>query len=183
MLSHGDQAPDTALPGYADGSIETYRLEDTIARGNVALVLFYPFDFSPVCTTELCAIRDAEWFTLTDDLSVWAISADSVYAHRAFAEEHDIGFPLLSDSNGRVADSFGVCYDEWEGHESVPKRAVFLVDPDRTIRYAWSTDDAFEQPDFVPVKEALDTIEAESLISLPSTTLSVDYDGELGEKL
>ena len=161
MLNEGASAPSFTLPGLRDGEQTEYSLDETTANNRAALLVFYPFDFSPVCTNELCAIRDAEWFQLTPALDVWAISGDSVYAHRAFAEEYGLNFPLLSDSSGRVAESYDVCYDEWENHERVPQRAVFLIDSEQTIRYAWATEDALEKPDFFPVKDALDTLEAE----------------------
>lgn len=155
MLSEGTRAPDFALRGLSPHAVSTYRLSREVDRGRAVVVAFYPFDFSPVCTSELCALRDAEWFDFLDDVSVWGISADSVYAHRAFAERYSLELPLLSDSNGAVADEFGVRYDEWEGHAHVPKRAVFVVDSDRTVRYAWSSDEAYVEPDFAPVAAAI----------------------------
>lgn len=161
MIQEGDTAPDFTLSGFANDTIQTFRLGKRTDDDQAVLLLFFPFDFSPVCTNELCAIRDAEWFQLTPDLGIWAISGDSAYAHRAFADKYDLTFPLLSDSHGTVAEAYDVCYEEWEGHEHVPKRAVFLIDADKTVRYAWQTDDAFEKPDFFPVKEALDELEEE----------------------
>lgn len=181
MVRVGDEAPDFTLPGHHDDAIETFGLSDATERGRCVLILFYPFDFSPVCTNELCAIRDAEWFELTPDLDVWGVSGDSTYSHRAFADEYGLNFPLLSDSHGRVADAYGVCYDEWEGHECVPKRAVFLVDTDRTVRYSWYTDDALEKPDFFPVKEALDNVTEDDEFGPSDVDLSVEYDREPGE--
>ena len=161
MVQKGDTAPDFTLPGFTDETIQTFSLDERTDQDQAVLLLFFPFDFSPVCTNELCAIRDAEWFQLTPELDVWAISGDSVYAHQAFADEYDLTFPLLSDNHGTVADAYDVCYDEWEGHERVPKRAVILVDADSTVRYVWQTDDAFEKPDFFPVKKALDELASE----------------------
>lgn len=177
MVGEGRKAPEFTLPGVTDGSFETYSLSEATDRGEAVLLLFYPFDFSPVCTNELCAIRNAEWFQFTPDLDVWAISGDSAYAHRAFADEYDLNFPLLSDSHGRVADAYDVCYREFEGHEGVPQRSVFLIDTDRTVRYAWQTDNAFEKPDFFPIKEALDRLaEERDDFGADDVDLSVEYD-------
>lgn len=182
MVQKGDKAPDFTLPGFADETLKTFDLGERINQDQVVLLLFFPFDFSPVCTNELCAIRDAEWFQLTSDLDVWAISADSAFAHRAFADEYDLTFPLLSDSHGKVADAYDVCYDEWENHERVPKRAVFLVDSDNKIRYTWKTDDALKKPDFFPVKEALDELVAErDNFSPENIDISVEYDEGPGQ--
>jgi peroxiredoxin len=182
MVQEGDTAPVFTLPGIANETTETFNLTETVTPDRAVLLLFYPFDFSPVCTNELCAIRDAEWFQLTPGLDVWGISGDSVYAHRAFAEEFDLNFPLLSDSHGEVAAAYDVCYDEWEGHERVPQRAVVLVDTDRTVRYAWQTDDAFEKPDFFPVKAALDELAAEhDDFGADDVALAVEYDDGPGQ--
>ena len=182
MIQEGDTAPDISLPGVADNTIDIFSLDTALDANRAVLLLFYPFDFSPVCTNELCAIRDAEWFQFTPDLNVWGISGDSVYAHRAFADEFNLNFPLLSDSHGRVADAYGVCYDEWEGHERIPQRAVVLIDTDQTIRYIWQTADAFEKPDFFPVKAALDELAAErDNFGADEVDLSVEYDDGPGQ--
>lgn len=178
MVENGELAPDFTLPGVVEKNHQMeFELRETVGNGNAVLLLFYPFDFSPVCTTELCAIRDADWFDLTPGLDVWAISGDSMYAHEAFADEHDLQFPLLTDSVGRVADEYDVRYDEWEGHECVPKRSVILIDGDQRVRYNWHTDDAFEKPDFFPVKAALDEIvEEQDRLAPADVAMDVEYD-------
>lgn len=177
MVHVGEVAPDFTLPGVVEKDRRSdFRLEESVRNGNVALLLFYPFDFSPVCTTELCAIRDAEWFDLTLNLDVRAISGDSVYAHEAFAQEHDLEFPLLSDFSGSVAAKYDLRYDEWEGHERVPKRSVVVVDTDQRVRYLWKTDDAFEKPDFFPVKAAIDqVIDETDRLEATDVDLDVEY--------
>lgn len=182
MIEEGATAPTFTLPGFANDTITTFNLDERTDQDQAVLLLFFPFDFSPVCTNELCAIRDAEWFQLTAEVDVWAISSDSAFAHQAFADEYDLNFPLLSDSHGNVADAYDVCYDEWENHEGVPKRAVFLVDSDRKIRYTWKTDDALEKPDFFPVKEALDELVSEGDNFSPGDIdISVEYDEGPGQ--
>ncbi|WP_335999986.1 redoxin domain-containing protein [Halorientalis halophila] len=181
----GDCAPSFTLPGTVGdetGAIETVSLSETTDEDRAVLLLFYPFDFSPVCTTELCAIRDAEWFEFTPDLDVWAVSGDSVYAHRAFADEYGLSFPLLSDYNGEVADRYGVRYDEWDEHTDVPKRAVFLIDSDQVVRYAWHTDDALEVPDFSPVENALkEIVDTRADMTPGEPELLLEYDSSIRE--
>lgn len=177
MLSTGAEAPSFDLPGVEEGQTTRYSLDETTSDGQAVLLLLYPFDFSPVCTNELCAIRDAEWFQFTRGLKVWGISGDSTYAHEAFVNEYGLNFPLLSDFHATVAERYDVRYDELSGHEGVPKRAVYLVGPDQTIEYAWATDDALEQPDFFPVKTALDELDTVGEELVPDdVTLDVDYD-------
>lgn len=177
MLPEGERAPDFTLPGIEDTEIETYSLSGALADDRAVLLVFYPFDFSPVCTNELCAIRDAEWFQFTNGLDVWAISGDSIYAHEAFIEKYGLNFPLLSDFNAAVAENYGVRYDRWEDHEAVPKRSVFLIDPDGTVRYSWSTDEAYDKPDFAPVEAALQEVTTiDDSLDPAEVELDVDYD-------
>lgn len=177
MRSEGATAPAFELPGVADGTTETFDLTAALDEHRALLLLFYPFDFSPVCTTELCAIQDAQWFEFTPDLAVWGVSADSAYAHEAFADQYGLTFPLLSDFDGSTAAAFDVRQDEVHGHEHVPQRSVFLVDDDRTIRYAWAAEDAFEKPDFVPVKSAVDELAGiDPELAPDDASLAVTYD-------
>lgn len=100
--------------------------------------------------------RDAEFFEFTENVVVWGVSGDSLYAHRAFADRYDLPFPLLADTDHSVAREYSSRYDVWEGQRGITKRAVFLVGPDRRIKHAWRSDDAYVDPDLWPIKEALD---------------------------
>ena len=84
-----------------------------------------------------------------------AIAVSATFAQQAFAESLGVDFPLLSDWEGTVSDAYGVRYDVWKGHRGVAKRSIFVVDPDRTVRYRWVTDDALELPDLDAVVAAL----------------------------
>lgn len=160
MLEPGTPAPDFELPATVDGTIQQLSLSE-YTDGDVALLSFYPADFSPSCTDELCSLRDIELFDLSRDVSVLGISGDSAYSHRAFAERYAIQFPLLSDSAGEVAERYGVLTDDFEGHKQVPKRSVFVLDSRQTIRYAWSSDDPTRLPDLDAVKTAIDSVQDE----------------------
>lgn len=153
MISEGTTAPGFRLPGTDGEVVEEYRLSDHTDDGPVVLT-FYLFDFHPECTDALCAIRDAEWLTLTEGVDVLGIGTDGVYSHRAFATEQDLEYPLLSDSDGSVSEQYGVLHDEIDGHRRVAKRAAFVVDTEQTIRYAWSSDDPQARPDIEAVAEA-----------------------------
>lgn len=95
---------------------------------------------------------------------------DTTYAHRAFAEQYNLDFPLLADTDRSVAESYDVRYEEWEGQRSIPKRGIFLVDPQRRLRYVWTSEDAYVAPDLWPVTDALDeAIESGELRTEAST--------------
>lgn len=160
MLSTGTQAPDFTLPGIEsahDDDIHLYELSERLVETPV-LLNFYLFDFHPACTDNLCNIHDLSWFTVDESISVFAISTDRIFSHREFGQQQHLDFPLLSDSDGTVAESYDVLYDEFRDHKRIAKRAVFVIDTDQVIQYAWSTDDPSDQPDWEPVQEAVNTL-------------------------
>lgn len=154
MLQVGQTAPAFELPGVTGGRIDAHTLGEYADAGWAVVLVFYPFDFHPSCTTQLCLLRDAEGLSLVENTVVLGVSTDSVYSHRAFAEQHRIDFPLLSDSDARVAEAYGVLVQEIEGHRAVPRSALFVVDPDRTVQYAWQSESPDDTPDLTAVEKA-----------------------------
>lgn len=120
--------------------------------------MFYPFDFSPVCTEVFCRFRDAEFLTFTGDVDVFGISRDSCYAHKRFIQEYDLPFPLLSDTDGEVVERFDLVYDELEHHPSVPKRAILTLDESHDVRYKWYTDDAYTAPNYDELRQSVRSV-------------------------
>jgi peroxiredoxin len=126
----GDQAPDFELPSQHG---EPTRLSGFRGSKSV-VVLFYPFAFSGICTSELCEIRDDLASFQNDAVQVLAISCDSKQVLRAFADSQGYDFPLLSDfwPHGAVAKAYGVFVESYGS----AKRASFLVDPDGLVRWS-----------------------------------------------
>lgn len=154
MLQIGQQAPEFELPGVIGGKIDRHGLTEYTDNGWAVVVVFYPFDFHPDCTTQMCTLRDSEHLSMVENTVVLGISTDSVYSHRPFGEEFRIDFPLLSDSDGSVAEAFGVLADEIDGHRGVARSAAFVVDPGRQVQYAWRSDSDDDQPDLEAVERA-----------------------------
>jgi peroxiredoxin len=126
----GDVAPDFELRSQHG---EATRLSDFRGSKSV-VVVFYPFAFSGICTSELCEIRDDLARFQNDSAQVLAVSCDSVQTLRAFAERDGYDFPLLSDfwPHGAVARSYGV-FNEKVG---VAVRGSFLIDPEGVVRWS-----------------------------------------------
>ncbi|MFB4318014.1 peroxiredoxin [Actinomadura sp. 21ATH] len=126
----GDLAPDFELKDQHGTPV---RLSDFKGKKNVVLV-FFPLAFSGVCTGELCAIRD-ELPSLGDaeDVQVLAVSVDSMFALRAWADQEKYGFPLLADfwPHGGTARLYGV-FDEEKG---LAVRGTFVIDREGTVRW------------------------------------------------
>ena len=105
-LSIGDPAPDFEEKS-AGG--EPIRLADFRGKKNVVL-FFYPGDFTPVCTKEACGFRDMYDELKSADTEVIGVSKDDATSHTKFAKAHDLGFPLLSDPDKRLAKLYGATH-------------------------------------------------------------------------
>jgi peroxiredoxin len=162
MLTEGDEAPDFTLQGFYDGEFDTYQLSDTTDAGEWVVLTFYAFDFNPVCTAGMCSLRDAEFLEFEDNLTVWGISGDGPYSHQEFAKNHNLNYPLLSDTSREVGDAYGVLLDDYEESPHVHQRSAFLVDPEQTVRLAVTIDD--EDPEEIsagPLVEAIRSVRPE----------------------
>lgn len=126
----GQTAPDFTL---ANQNGEEVTLSSLRGDKN-ALVVFYPFAFSGICTGELCAIRDDLGQFQNDDVQVLGVSCDPKYALRAWADAEGYTFPLLSDfwPHGAVAQQYGVFLPT----AGMSTRGTFLVDRDGVLRWA-----------------------------------------------
>lgn len=167
MIRVGQEAPDFALPGAAAGTIETHGLSEYTGRGWAVVLVFYPFDFHPACTDQWCSLRDADWLTILDDVVVLGVGADGAYAHREYATEHNIQFPLLSDMAGQVSRAYGVLAEEFDGHRDVPRRATYVVDPDQIVQFAWAARSPEEQPDLEALRKATNCRDDQCTIQEP----------------
>jgi peroxiredoxin len=147
-ISVGTPAPDFSLK---DQNQKDVKLSDYQGKKNVILV-FYPLDWSPVCTNEhSCFVNDMKRFEQLDG-QVLGISVDSVWSHKAFAEKMNIQYPLLADfqPRGAVGDKFGV----YLADKGITGRAIAIVDKQGKV--AWFKNyDIPAVPDVKEVSEAL----------------------------
>ncbi|MEF8793084.1 peroxiredoxin [Thiohalorhabdus sp.] len=120
-----------AAPGFelVDQDGELRRLADY--RGQWLVLYFYPKDDTPGCTTEACNFRDDVPRLRRMETRVLGVSVDSRNSHAAFAEEHHLPFPLLSDRDGEVARAYGSYVGL--GPIRFAKRNTFIIDPDGSI--------------------------------------------------
>jgi peroxiredoxin len=126
----GAAAPDFTLNDY---NKQPVTLSSFQGSKNVLLV-FYPFAFSRICTTELCQVRDELSAYSDQNVQVLGISIDTVYTLKAWSEHEGYKFPLLSDfwPHGAVASKYGV-FNEKAG---LANRGTFLIDTTGTVRFA-----------------------------------------------
>ncbi len=125
----GQEAPDFTLVNQ-DG--EKVTLSDL--RGRKVVLVFYPFAFSDLCTSELCSLRDRRG-DFDDDTVLLGISVDSKHALKAFRAAEGLGYDLLSDfwPHGEVAQAYGVFLPDAGGKAT---RATFILDREGVVRWA-----------------------------------------------
>jgi peroxiredoxin Q/BCP len=122
----GQHAPDFTLK---DGDGRDWRLADQ--RGKTVVLLFYPGDETPVCTKQMCSVRDRWEDYQATGAEVVGISTDSPESHRKFAEHHSLPLRLLSDPDSSVAAMFGA--KSWLPGRAA--RAVVVIDAEGRVRH------------------------------------------------
>jgi mycoredoxin-dependent peroxiredoxin len=130
LVDVGSVAPDFTL---RDQNREEVTLSSF--RGDRAvLIVFYPLAFTSTCTGELCSVRDDLTVFQNDRVQVLAISVDSSYTHKIFAEREGYEFPLLADfwPHGGVASAYGAFNDE----AGFANRGTFLIDTEGVVVFA-----------------------------------------------
>lgn len=130
VLGGGEKAPNFEL---AASDNKKYTLKDF--RGRPVVLVFYPADFSPVCTDQLALYSAILPQFEKYKAQLFGVSVDSIWAHAAFAADRDIKFPLLADFNpkGRVSKKYGA-YNKKEG---LSERALFVLDPKGKIYWSY----------------------------------------------
>ena len=120
----GDHAPDFELVNQYG---ETVKLSDFRGKKPV-VVVFYPLSFSGICTGELCEIRDNFGKFEKEDVELLAISVDSKFVQKQFAEHEGYKFSVLADfwPHGAVAQAYGVFIEE----AGIANRATFVINKD-----------------------------------------------------
>ena len=152
-LQVGDKAPKFTLP---DASREDVSLPMEPAQ-NVVL-LFVPLAFSSVCTAELCDVSQGLGAYEDLDARVIAISVDSPFALKSWAEQEGITLNLLSDFNKEVSAAYGAQYEDFIGLKGVAKRSAFVIDKEGVIRFASVSDDPTVLPDFEAIQACLQAL-------------------------
>ncbi len=146
MLGAGSKI--AATPVWLAPRQEPIGLVDALAGDGLALLCFYPWDWSPTCTNELLLLRDRRADLEQAGIRPFAISRDSPWSHAAWAMTLGVdGVTLLSDANGEATRGFGVA-DEVDGIADVPARSAFLIEGD-TVRAAWLLEDDLPDLDAV----------------------------------
>jgi peroxiredoxin len=153
MIEPGTPAPDFKL---RDQDGEKVTLESL--RGQTTVLVFYPLDFSPVCTDQLNVYQEVLGELEAAGAKLYGVSVDSAFSHKAFQERLGITIPLLADFHpkGEVARRFGV-YQEDHG---VSERALVMIGPDLEVRWSYKSPSPLEIPGVNLIFDALEAYAA-----------------------
>ena len=149
----GQSAPDFTLNSHDGGQVTLSQY-----RGDKNVVLaFFPGAFTGTCTSEMCALRDrADQFNSLD-AQILGISVDPPFSQKAWAEQHNLSFPILSDYSRQVVNQYDVAFQNLAGLEGYvsANRAVFVVDTDGMVRYRWVAPNPGVEPGYDEIGRAL----------------------------
>ena len=127
-------------------------------RGKSVVLAFYPGAFTGVCTTEMCTFRDRMERFNSLNSQVLGISVDGAFSQKVFSDQNNLNFPLLSDFTRQVVNHYDVALENFAGMVGyvAAKRAVFVVDKEGVVRYAWVGPNPGVEPDYDEVQAAVD---------------------------
>ena len=139
----GSQAPDFTLMNQDRQPVTL-----SAQRGRPVVLAFFPAAFSSTCQKELCTFRDSLGRLNSANAQVYGISVDTFFALKAFQDQQQLGFPLLSDFNKQVIREYGVFNEDMIGLKGIAKRAVFVLDKEGIVRHREVLEDARNEPDY-----------------------------------
>src|SRR5438477_12929244 len=123
----GDKAP---LIQGKDQDGKSFKLADVVGK-KIVLLYFYPKDDTPGCTKEACGLRDRMGDLKKDNVQVLGVSFDDGESHKKFIAKHNLNFPLLVDTEGKIADQYGARMP----NKNMARRVSFLIGKDGKIAH------------------------------------------------
>jgi peroxiredoxin len=153
----GQKAPDFTL---VDTALKPRSLHEFLQEGKPVILAFFPGAFTGVCTKEMCTFRDSLGRLQNANATLVAISVDSPFANKAFAEHNNLTFPLLCDYNREVVRLYDVYHEDFAGLKGyvAAKRSVFVLDGTGTVRYKWVTENPGIEPPYEEVFRAVESL-------------------------
>lgn len=150
MVKIGDTAPAFTLKttDKSDVSLSDY-------YGKNVILAFYPGAFTGVCDKEMCTFQDNFNKLSESGTVVIGISVDSPWANAEFARKYSIDFPLLSDIDRKVVQSYGASFVGLGGIEGYvsANRVVLIVDREGVIQYRWEAENPGVEPNYDEILE------------------------------
>ena len=129
-LPPGTEAPDFRLPSTPDQTLSLVEF-----RGQPVILVFYPEDWSPVCSDQLALYQELLPEFEKFNAELLGISVDGIWSHLAFAKDRNLEFPLLADfePKGEVARTYQV----YRAADGTSERALYVIDADGIVRWSY----------------------------------------------
>ena len=148
----GQAAPDFSL-------YDTDRQQRTLSEfmGQNVVIAFFPGAFTGVCTTEMCTLRDSLSQFNSMNAQVIGISVDGAMVQKAFSDQNNLGFTVLSDFQRQAVNLYDVPLPNFAGMEGyvAAQRSVFVVDKEGIVKYKWVADSPGNEPNYEEVQRAV----------------------------
>ena len=132
--------PGTKAPAFTAQAVgghytapTTVKLSDL--KGETVVLYFYPKDDTPGCTKQACALRDG-WSEISKKVKIFGVSIDSIKSHEKFIRKHGLPFPILSDEDHKIVETYGVWVEKSMYGKTYmgTERTTFIIGPDGKIR-------------------------------------------------
>jgi len=135
VASQAPLQPATAAPDFELRSTPNQTLRLTDFRGRPVILVFYPEDWSPVCSDQLSLYQEVMPEFRKHDAQLLGISVDGIWCHLAFAKDRNLRFPLLADfePKGAVARAYGA----YRAGDGTSERALFVIDAEGIVRWSY----------------------------------------------
>ena len=148
----GQAAPDFSL-------YDTDRQHRTLSefKGQNVVIAFFPGAFTGVCTTEMCTLRDSLSQFNSMNAQVIGISVDGAMVQKAFSDQNNLGFTVLSDFQRQAVSLYDVPLPNFAGMEGyvAAQRSVFVVDKEGIVKYKWVADSPGNEPNYEEIQRAV----------------------------
>jgi len=153
VIEPGVPAPDFTLPDQDGNEVSLAALQ-----GQRVVLVFYPADFSPLCTDQLNVYQEVLGELGERGVKMLGVSVDSAWAHKAFQDHLGVSIPLLADFHpkGQVAKAYGVWVDDY----GVSARSLVMIGPDGTVEWSYRSSSPLEIPGANLIFDALDERQA-----------------------
>ena len=132
----GNDAPEFSLQATDGSTVQLSKL-----KGQPVVLYFYPKDDTPGCTIEACAFRDRKSELADLGAVVLGVSPDDIASHGAFTEKFDLNFPLLADTDHKVAEAYGAWRERTRDGKTFMgiQRSTFVIDATGKLANVWET--------------------------------------------
>lgn len=131
----GKPAPDFTAPVIGGEYTDETELTLSSLRGECVVLVFYPKDNTPGCTTQACEMRD-DWTSLSGKARVFGVSIDPIKSHQKFIDKQELPYPLISDEDKKIVEAYGVWVEKSMYGKTYmgTERSTFIIDGEGNLK-------------------------------------------------